>query len=441
MKRLGYARVSTSEQEEALEAQEARLRAAGCEVICSDVESGREDDRDGLLEAMALIKRGGWDQLVITRTDRLGRHAAYADALIGICEANGVTISSLDGGTIETASPTGFFMARIQTSLAEMESRMLSMRIKRNYEVYREQGRHLRRRMPFGYCGGADHKLAAHPENWDQALRVIEMLREIGTFSGVANALSQEGWCNWKPAGTNLLSWFANPVIRGHLCYGMVKSRGKGWGQQWEKILYDQHPALICEGEWHELAKRLRQARNPFQGNQLPRHGLTGLLRCANCGFTLRYSNVDDVAWWRCRHRSCQQRARIQENEALEVVIRACMAESNRLVELAAEPPSIDPKLVPMYEDLENLRRMARRTPSLESAVRSLENEIESLKRREFRAQPTEALLELREAMRDPRFFSVSASPTQQRTLFRAVLDRVVVNEHRRIVGIVPCVV
>ena len=77
--RLGYARCSTDEQADALAAQVARLEAAGCERVVSELQSGRDDDRAGLAEVLALIHGGGVKELAITRADRLGRHAAFAD--------------------------------------------------------------------------------------------------------------------------------------------------------------------------------------------------------------------------------------------------------------------------------------------------------------------------------------------------------------------------
>ena len=71
--RLGYARVSTGEQSEALSAQVARLEGAGCDRIIQEQVSGGKNDRDGLMEAMRLVRSGRVGQLVCTRVDRLGR--------------------------------------------------------------------------------------------------------------------------------------------------------------------------------------------------------------------------------------------------------------------------------------------------------------------------------------------------------------------------------
>ena len=70
MARIGYARVSTLDQD--LEAQVERLRAEGCGVVRSEKVSGGSREGRGELETVLSFLRGG-DELVVTRLDRLGR--------------------------------------------------------------------------------------------------------------------------------------------------------------------------------------------------------------------------------------------------------------------------------------------------------------------------------------------------------------------------------
>ena len=66
MLRYGYARVSSTDQGCAL--QEARLRAAGCEVIRADRVSGTSrDGRDELARIMDFVHAG--DELVVVRAN------------------------------------------------------------------------------------------------------------------------------------------------------------------------------------------------------------------------------------------------------------------------------------------------------------------------------------------------------------------------------------
>ncbi len=424
---LGYARVSKDDQADSLPAQITRLEGAGCARVITDIETGRSSDRDGLLELMELVRAGQVRELLVTRVDRLGRDAAYADALLAQCEANGVSVRALDGGTIETATPQGFLMARLQTGLAEMESRMLSLRLRRQFSVYRAEGRHLRRRKPFGYQGGPDHRLQPHPEQWPQALRVIEELRTHGSFTVVSYGLPS--WCSWTPAPTSLQAWFCNPVIRGHIGHHLDKTSGKGWAQRWGEIHYDQHPALISEADWRELADMLQRPRNRFRSDASTetRHGLTGLLRCASCGHLLRRNTSAGVAWWRCRHRLCTARGGAREERILPVVIEACAAEARRLATALAAPQAPDPAVAAMVDELDVMERLATRNPenrAMSAAVAEQRQRIEALRRVEAPAIDPAAY----EALRDPWFFS-GATAEEQRTLFQAVLRAVVVGE------------
>lgn len=416
--RLGYGRASTDGQGEALQAQVVRLEQAGCDRVISELVSGLDNDRPGLLEAMALVKSGGVQELLVTRVDRLGRDAAYTDQLIGLCAIHGVRIRALDGGEIETSSPQGFFMARTMTSLAEMESRMLSMRIRKQFAVYRAQGRHLRRRKPFGYMGGPDHKLVPNPDQWGAAEKVLRRLRHYGSFSQVAKELPE--WCDWTPAASSLQFWFVNPIIRGHVPHLYDKRSGKGWKASWAEIYYDQHQPLIQETEWQELARFLQQTKNKFDGKPTVEsvHGLTGLMRCAACGSRLRRNSSAGVAWWRCRHRLCSDRGGISEARALERVIAACVAASEHLAAIAAAPEAEHPAVALKRRDLEELQRLAARNPALEPSVLTLQREIESLTRRGVTSPDVEVY---RHMLEDPAFFS-GATAEEQRALFGGVL-------------------
>ena len=426
---IGYARVSKDDQADSLPAQVSRLKSAGCTRVITDIETGRSTDRDGLLELMAMVRAGQATELLVTRVDRLGRDAAYTDALLAQCEAHAVAVRALDGGVIETATPQGFLMARLQTGLAEMESRMLSMRLRRQFTVYRAEGRHLRRRKPFGYQAGPGHHLQPDPDRWPQALRVIADLRHLGSFTAVSRSMTE--WCAWTPAASNLQAWFVNPVIRGHIGHQLDLKSGKGWNQRWGEIHYDQHPALISEQDWRELADLLRRPTNKFRSGSTTTevaHGLTGLLRCKSCGHLLRRNTSAGVAWWRCRHRLCTARGGAREDRILPVVIEACAVEARRLAAILAQPEGDDPALVTMRDELELMERMAARNTenrAMAAAVAEQRQRIEGLSRNKAPAVNKAAA----GALEDPHFFK-ELPPHQQRAVFSTVLRSVVVAEH-----------
>src|SRR3978361_197530 len=70
MARIGYARVSTTDQDHG--SQEARLKAAGCDVVRAEKVSGKSrEGRDELATVMSFLRPG--DELVVVKLDRLGR--------------------------------------------------------------------------------------------------------------------------------------------------------------------------------------------------------------------------------------------------------------------------------------------------------------------------------------------------------------------------------
>jgi DNA invertase Pin-like site-specific DNA recombinase len=100
--RIGYARVSTLEQDEAL--QRDALTGAGCQRISTDKASGKLEHRPAL-DAMRQHLRVG-DTVVVWRLDRLGRSLRHLiDTLQGL-EGQGVAFLSLTE-SIDTSTPRG----------------------------------------------------------------------------------------------------------------------------------------------------------------------------------------------------------------------------------------------------------------------------------------------------------------------------------------------
>lgn len=120
---IGYARVSTQDQDLALQID--ALTAAGCDRICTDKISGAKTERPGLSEAMNLARNG--DTLVIWKLDRLGRSMKGLVELSAELSARGVELRSLTDG-IDTATPTGRLLFHILASIAEMERELIRER-------------------------------------------------------------------------------------------------------------------------------------------------------------------------------------------------------------------------------------------------------------------------------------------------------------------------
>ena len=94
--RIGYARVSTNEQDVAL--QTTSLTDAGCEKIFTDKASGGMKDRPGLTEALTYLRSG--DTLCVWKLDRLGRSVKHLIEVSELLDGRGIHLNSLTDGIV-----------------------------------------------------------------------------------------------------------------------------------------------------------------------------------------------------------------------------------------------------------------------------------------------------------------------------------------------------
>ena len=133
---IGYARVSTAEQDTAL--QTDALRKAGCERVFEDTASGAKSDRPGLAAALAYLRDG--DVLTVWRLDRLGRSLPHLIETISALEARGVGFRSLTE-SIDTTTPGGRLIFHVFGALGQFERDLIRERTKAGLSAAAARGR------------------------------------------------------------------------------------------------------------------------------------------------------------------------------------------------------------------------------------------------------------------------------------------------------------
>jgi DNA invertase Pin-like site-specific DNA recombinase len=133
---IGYARVSTIEQDLAL--QTDALKKAGCEYIFDDTVSGATTQRPGLTAALSHVRKG--DVLVVWRLDRLGRSLRHLIDVIADLEKRGVGFRSLQE-SIDTTTSGGRLIFQIFGALAEFERSLIRERTQAGLKAARARGR------------------------------------------------------------------------------------------------------------------------------------------------------------------------------------------------------------------------------------------------------------------------------------------------------------
>jgi len=135
MSTIGYARVSTADQDLALQLD--ALQNAGAERVFSDVASGAKADRPQLTACLEQLTAG--DTLIVWRLDRLGRSLRHLVELVEDLKAREVQLRSIHDG-IDTRTPAGRLQLGIFASLAEFERELISERTKAGLAAARRRG-------------------------------------------------------------------------------------------------------------------------------------------------------------------------------------------------------------------------------------------------------------------------------------------------------------
>jgi len=133
---IGYARVSTQDQETA--AQIAALKTSGCELIFQEKASGGRWDRPELHRLLGQLRKG--DVLVVWKLDRLSRSLKDVLSLMEKIAQAQAGFHSLTEA-IDTTSAGGRMMMQIVASFAEFERSMLRERTRSGLDEARKQGR------------------------------------------------------------------------------------------------------------------------------------------------------------------------------------------------------------------------------------------------------------------------------------------------------------
>ena len=137
---IGYARVSTSEQDLGLQLE--ALRDAGCrdEQMFLDTASGARTARPGLDACVQALAPG--DTLVVWRLDRLGRSMAHLVTLIEALLKRQVGLRSLCDGAIDTTTASGELVFHLFSALAQFERRLIQERTRAGLAAARVRGKH-----------------------------------------------------------------------------------------------------------------------------------------------------------------------------------------------------------------------------------------------------------------------------------------------------------
>jgi DNA invertase Pin-like site-specific DNA recombinase len=220
MKVVGYIRVSTDEQAsngQSLDAQKAKIVAYAAlydlelvDVIVDAGQSGKTLKRDGLRQALASIRSGKADGLVIAKLDRLTRSVADWQTLIDgyFGEKVGKQLFSV-ADSIDTRTAAGRLVLNVLLSVAQWERETIGERTRDALQHKISKGERCGK-IRFGYQLADDAKTLVELPKEQEAIHLIqslkakgESLRAIATELTNRGILTKEGKTKWTHTAVN----------------------------------------------------------------------------------------------------------------------------------------------------------------------------------------------------------------------------------------------
>ena len=133
---VGYARVSTQEQDLALQLD--ALHSAGCSKVFEENASGAQRERPALQAALEFMREG--DTLVVWKLDRLARSLKQLIETVEAFGTRGIGLRSLTEA-IDTGSAGGRLVFHLFAALAEFERGVIRERTLAGLQAARARGR------------------------------------------------------------------------------------------------------------------------------------------------------------------------------------------------------------------------------------------------------------------------------------------------------------
>lgn len=216
MKLVAYLRVSTIEQADkgyGLDVQREAIRKAakslGAKVVAWPADEGKSGaldaaDRPGLLTALALIRDGKADGLIVRDLDRLARAVSVQEAVLAEVWASdqGVVFTSVPPQEVprdDPDDPMRTAMRQMRGVFHELDRRLIAKRLRDGRNAKAANGGHATGSPPYGWrvdAKSADNPHGALvPEPAEQAaLARMRELQAVGySTREIARVLAEEG--------------------------------------------------------------------------------------------------------------------------------------------------------------------------------------------------------------------------------------------------------
>lgn len=386
--------------------------------------SGKNVDRPAFCRLMKMVEAGQVDKIYVYRLDRFSRSISDFGQVWNTLENHNVEFVSATEN-FDTSSPMGRAMLNIVLVFAQLERETIAERVRDNYLHRFSLGAWPGGPAPYGYSltkitDSTSQRVSSLTANEFSAVvtRIFEQYAcDHTSLRSVAQSLNHDGipgpkrstWDNvtlsrilhsplYVRATEDIYWWYLAKGLQPkqdpaafdgiHACNVIGKrNRSKGKYQDLEEQYFSlsNHQGFIPAELWLRCQVKLEQNTQIVQNTVSKHSWLTGLLKCASCGYAIKIvqDSQSGKYYLNCSGRSnmgiCSEKIRVNLKELEEAVAQS-------LREILAQCPleEIHPTDNDVAKELQQIEQRIERlitvlSESSEVAVSYISDQIEAL--------------------------------------------------------------
>ena len=385
--------------------------------------------RDGLERALKAIENGRANRLVVWKLDRVYRNAREFNAMLDRIEKAGGTFASKSEPWLDTASPWGYLLVQLIATVAEIESRNKSDRIKPWHADRKEAGAVPGGQRPYGYVRGtfakdgtlipAKNVLTIEPNEAREIRNAAKKVLAGDSMRSIAADMNARGLRSAQVRKGDPTPWshfgikyfLTNPTTAGF----RANDDGTFTRGTWK--------AILDEATWTALREKLFDpSRARPNVDRSLQNFLSGAMTCGRCGHVMRTRPVNGVQRYHCHE--CHNSIAKTIAERLVTSFIFDNVDGDAWADMRARGRMSDPRALDRLKNIQRTYREDYEAGNMDEddyreAIAGVRAKIASLKEAEAMDLPN--VESLRDGWAD-------MTPNDQRLVVTAVFEKITVN-------------